>query len=230
MHGAGVGFNSIHKFGFNADVDAAEDIWDGGGTYSWPAAAAATTIVSTDAADTSDGTGARTVKVYGLDSNYLEISETVTLNGTTAVTLSNQYLRCHRAKILTTGTGGVNAGDLQIKHAATVIAQISAGYGQTLMAIYTVPADFNYAELAQWYNTVGRTITSIATMQLLMRPYGGGWQTKEIVEVSDTASQFIYNYPVWQRVEPKTDIRVRCSAVTAANTVIGGGFDLVLFR
>jgi hypothetical protein len=42
-----------------------------------------------------------------------------------------------------TDTGSTNAGDIDIEAAAaggTVVARITEGHGQTLMAVYTVPA------------------------------------------------------------------------------------------
>lgn len=222
--------DSIHKFGYNTDVDAAEDIWDGGGDYPWPSAAATTTIESSDTSDTSAGTGARTVKVYGLDANYLQISETVTLNGTSQVTLANDYLRLHRAKVLTAGSNGINAGNLLLKHGATTIAQISADRGQTLMAIFTIANDVSHAEIAQWYATAGRDKTSVTQMALMMREYGGAWQTKELIDVTDTSPALIYTYPFWQTVPARTDIRVRALSVSVADVAIGAGFDLAIFH
>lgn len=223
------GMTLLHKFGYNADVDAAEDIWDGGGDYPWPAAAAATTVVSSAAADAAAGTGARTVKIIGLDANYLEVSETATLDGVTPVALSTAFLRVHRCQVLTAGSGGVNAGDIQIKHSSTVIAQISTGYGQTLMAVYTVPADFEQAGLISWYVSVGKTLSVVATTALLMRAPGGAWQTKELIEVSNNGD-FQYHFDVWPDVAPKTDLRVRVVAISAQNTKVAAGFDIAQYN
>ena len=69
------------KFGKNPDVGNTEEtIWDAGGLYSWQSAAESLEILSSEVADAAAGTGARTVTVKGLDSNYELLSETVTLN------------------------------------------------------------------------------------------------------------------------------------------------------
>ena len=76
-------------FGFNDAVgSSAETIWSVGGTYTFPSTATALTVVSSSANDDGNpvGTGARTVTIEGLDANYLPVSETVTMNGTTDVT------------------------------------------------------------------------------------------------------------------------------------------------
>jgi len=93
----------IHKFGRNTDSDTGDDIWDGSAAYPFPAAAATTTVASGDANDTSDGTGARTIDVMGLDANYASVTESVTMNGTSNVTLSTSFLRVFRAYVTTVG-------------------------------------------------------------------------------------------------------------------------------
>lgn len=227
----------INKFGTNMDVDAAEDIWDGGGTYAWPAAAAVTTIVSSSTDDDGDpaGTGAQTVKVYGLNSDWLMMDETVTMNGTSAVTLSNQYLRVFRAHTVAVGSGEVNAGNIQVKHGATVLAQISAGKGQTLMALYTIPADFVQAEIRKWYASIAVKISTGAEMELMTRQSDGGWRVREVMGITENSAG------VWEPgdagegekirgiiVPAKTDIRVRAASVASVNTVIASGFQIKL--
>jgi len=61
--------------------DIEEEIWDVGGSYTFPLSADTLAISSDDENDTSAGTGARTVLVKGLNSSFVEISETITLNG-----------------------------------------------------------------------------------------------------------------------------------------------------
>lgn len=217
----------VHKFGHNSDIDiaSAEDIWDGGGDYPWPSAAAETSIASSSANDTAAGTGARTVRVYGLDSNYLQIQEDVTLNGTTNVVLTNQYLRVFRAKTLTAGTVQTNDGDIQVKHASTVLAQITSGYGQTLMAVYTVPVDY-LAHLQEWYITFGKSKSAYGTMSIDVRPFGGAWQTKGLISVSEASANFIRAYRKPLVIEAKSDIRMRARNVSANDCEVSGAFDL----
>ena len=109
----------VNKFGRTPDMDAAdsnEDVWDGTGAYPHIAAAAAMTISSSSTDDDGApvGTGALTVRVIGLDTNWLEVSQDVTLNGQTGVALPTSLIRVYRAYVLTVGTGGVNAGDICI--------------------------------------------------------------------------------------------------------------------
>lgn len=98
----------IEKFGRNQDVDSSanETVWAAGGLYTFASGAEDLEILSDDANDTAAGTGARTVRIVGLDANYNEFIDTYTLNGTTAVAMNQrQYLRVHRCVVVSAGTG-----------------------------------------------------------------------------------------------------------------------------
>ena len=196
----------VNKFGRNIDADTGDDVWDAGGAYPFPSAAAATTVESSSVADTLLGTGARTVEIQGLDANYEFISETAELDGTTPVTLANEYLRVYRAKVLTAGTGENNAGNIDIKHGATVLARISANYGQTLMAIYTTRAG-HYGWINRWRAVADGN--SAAKIAIQTRNAGGAWQTKDVAILTTSSSTFDVEYQFFKKVPEKTDLRVR---------------------
>lgn len=143
-YGAVPGYRRVTALGNNPGIDTGttpEDIWAGGGLYPWKTAAGPMEVFSANAADTSAGTGARTVLVSGLDANHVEISETATLNGAT-VALVNQYLRINSARVVSAGSGERNAGDISVRDAGagTVRAIIPATYSLTRSSAYTVPA------------------------------------------------------------------------------------------
>jgi len=231
--------DQINKFGEIPDFDAAntnEDVWDYTGAYPFPAAAATTTIVSDSAeddtvkADTNPGTGAWTVQVIGLDTNYLLTTEVATLNGAGAVTLDNEYLRVFRVKVLTSGSGETNAGNIDVKHGATVIARIQTALGQTLMAIYTVPANYQHMHLQRWYAAMTGNVNGSAVVSLQVREYGGSWQTKMRTNIA-LAQSWLYDYGELTPTFPaKADIRVRVNSASVNNSVIAAGFDGHLHR
>jgi hypothetical protein len=79
----------VHKFGFNSSIDTnLATVWLQGGLYSYLSSASTLYISSSSTADTGAGTGARTVTVSGLDNNYDQKVETVTLNGQSGVELN----------------------------------------------------------------------------------------------------------------------------------------------
>ena len=141
-----------NKFGFNSDIDiGTETIWSAGGTFSRMTSADTFDVVSTSANDTSAGTGARTLTIYGLDESYEEITEVVTLNGTTPVVTTNQWFGVNRMVITTVGSGGTNAGVLTAKvttGGTNTQAHIPIGLGSSQQAIFFVPN--NHTALMDW--------------------------------------------------------------------------------
>lgn len=205
-------YTFISKFGASPEIDDDElrTVWDVPDTlYPWPTSAQTTTIVSSSANDTSSGTGARTVEVQGLNSSYVFISETITLNGTSSVTLSNQYLRVFRAKVLTAGSTGWNEGDIDIQHGSTVIARITIQINQTLMALYTMPANTT-GYLYEWHSEVGPKVGSdadkVGRSYLQIRQLNSVFQTKDYRYHDSNGAQIDQKYQCPLVIAEKSDI------------------------
>ena len=117
------------------------DVWDAGGVMDFPTSAETWEIVSDSANDTSAGTGARTVLITSLDDNYDEQTEVATLNGTTAVTLTNSYFRPRSAVVATVGSNGVNVGNITIRVSSggNTRLYIPADEGATNSSHFTIP-------------------------------------------------------------------------------------------
>ena len=227
----------VNKFGRNSDVDTGtvpEDIWDGGRVWVPPTTARIHDIASTSIADTAAGTGARTIRVYGLTSwSTEEVSEDVTLNGTTNVPTSNSYVIVHRMQCLTFGSGGTNAGDITAtaQTDATVTAQITTGYGQTLMAIYGVPSTQAFYT-SQWYidmNAVAAAANG-ASLDLLVNDRAdqsdSGFVVKHHLGLYGSGSSHISHpfIPPFKITGPAI-IKAQCDVVDANNTDLSAGFD-----
>jgi hypothetical protein len=72
-------------------------------------------VVSSSTADASpSGTGARTIRIVGLDAAGAFQTAVVTLNGQTIVTTTTIWTDVWAADVITTGTGRANAGDIYI--------------------------------------------------------------------------------------------------------------------
>lgn len=225
----GVGY--IEKFGMNVDVDSnKETIWDAGGIYQYLTTAETVAITSTSGADSTAGTGARTVEIQGLDADHNLVYETLTVGGGAG---TQEFLRIFRAKVLTAGSSGVNEGTVSITSNSTskVLAQIgidgsgsnAAGRGQTFMTLYTVPAG-KTAYLTQWTVGCGKQNTD-AVATFLARPDGGAWNAKDIITVSATTYAKDYKIPL--KFDEKTDIEVRAYSTTN-NSLVSSTFNLIL--
>lgn len=94
-------------------------------------------IVSTSVNDTSAGTGARTILITYLSTDMSTYkTDTVTLNGTTAVnTNATDIALIERMVVATNGSGGGNAGTINLltglAGAGSIWGSISTGDGQT---------------------------------------------------------------------------------------------------
>lgn len=144
-------------------------------TYNAQTTAAQRSLVSTSANDSSAGTGARQVTIYYLDATGAGPSltqpfytETVTLNGLTAVNTTNTNI-CFIEKIIVTsvGSNGSNVGTITLftgtGGTGTAIGSIGTGNvvtGQgdnfTLWAHHYVPKNFT----TDVYATVGGVVAS----------------------------------------------------------------------
>jgi len=134
-----ISYHSVRNiFGFATGIGTSFTTpWELANTNSLPLISSASQldIASSDAADTS-----QIIKVVGLDADYNEISENISLNGTTVVTTTNSYKAIND---LITISGNC-AGNVTAKIGATVYAQITAGAGRNQAAIFTVPAGHSF--------------------------------------------------------------------------------------
>ena len=219
-HPLGQGNSHIHKFGSNlALAGTSESIWSAGGLYPWASLATAQTIyaISTEAADTG------TLEIQGLDENYALQTTTVTLTGLTAVdTGATTFLRIFRMQYT-----GSNAGTITARVTSgtgTVVAQIDPEVAQTLMAVYTVPAQTTAFMLAY---TVGTGKGDDAHLKMFARELGGAFQIKN--EMKSYQSTTTQNFQIPLRFEEKTDIDFRATTSNANSDCIVN-FDLVLVK
>jgi hypothetical protein len=223
-----VGASAVNKFGTNLDVGITEEtIWTNGGNIPWPTAAFTAYIVSSDAADASAGTGARTVTVSGLDADYKVKTASVTLNGTSAVAISGTWLRINRAFVTSSGTGGGAAGTITIQDvgATVVYANLSAS-NQTQIAAYTVPAGHTLYLDQITFTAAVSTGANSATVKLSTRDFDSNtFRTRYIADLQSGELINSLQYPL--ALPEKTDIEAR-AVMSAGTASISAFFEGVL--
>lgn len=219
----------LYKFGFNSDVGSAaeETVWDHGGLYSYLGAATTLQISSSSTDDTGAGSGLQTVTVYGLDGDYNEINETVTLTGQTQAPTANQYLRVFRMVGETAGAGAKNAGDIYagtgtatLGVPANVYARISPGFNQTLMALWTVPANKWFYLESGMATTASANAARTCDVRFYARPENKIFQLKNRIVLRQNSlvtGQPLLVFP------PKTDLEVR--AIGSAEVDVSAAFS-----
>ena len=128
----------INLFAFNGSITTAFiPVWENATTYSFPASAVNMTVVSTSA---SDDTNCK-VAISGLNSVWAPITEVVTLNGTNAVTTSNEFLRINSMALTQPGTNQLgNVGTITANHTNVIYGQINPTISRSQVSWYSVPA------------------------------------------------------------------------------------------
>jgi hypothetical protein len=145
------GSTTFNQWGYNSDIDVGtETVWSNGGTFTRMTTARTLSIVSTSANDTSAGTGAQSIVIYGVDANWKSQTVVVTLNGLTPVVTAEEWMGVNRIAIYLAGSGGVNAGTITATATTdlTVQCQIPVGVGASQQAIYFVQE--NHQALMDW--------------------------------------------------------------------------------
>jgi hypothetical protein len=226
------GVGQINKFGANDAIAAGteEDIWDGGGTYSFPSTPDITHIhaLVDAAADRS-----AVIEVQGLDTLWAPVTQTKALDGTnstTLVALDTALKRVFRMRVndnvtLSQNVEATNAGD------TTQYALMQAGNNQTLMAIYTVPAG-KTAYITNYYwsvteSTGKQPISTEFRVWFADRANDYNFQLKHAtgVPLAGPGDKHLFN-PYLVATE-KTDIKMTAAPVGEIGDV-HGGFDVIL--
>jgi len=230
------GLSILTKFGRNPEIDiddGFEDVWNGGGTYTGFNATAAETVevFSASADDTSAGTGARTLRLIGLDASFNEQTEDAILNGLTPVDTVNQYLRIDRAIVLTAGSGATNAGELIIRQKTTtanVFCQLPTGINQTLICCYTVPAG-KTAYLLSGFVALAKKGNQSSEVKLLSRSVGGVFTVIQWQAVSSNGSSYmpLTNVMPGAALSAGTDVKVSANTDTN-NTGMSAQLEFLL--
>lgn len=136
------GRSNVTVFGYVASVTSVSlpvNIWDGNTLRNIAFANESLQVRSDSANDTAAGTGARTVLIVGLDSNYTEVIQVITLNGVTPVAVPTQIMRRNVFIVLSAGSGRVNAGNIILETTGAALRdKISTGKSIQRSAHYTV--------------------------------------------------------------------------------------------
>jgi hypothetical protein len=220
----------IHKFGSNPElkqqsvsISSPETIWDGSFNYIFPSDnGEALKVSSTDNSDNQE------IVIIGLDENFIEKTWTGSLAGQTHVDLDGLWTRVYRMynndSVSLSGDAEVNNSDL-----SKCYAKMLDGNNQTLMALYTIPADkigylTRYSLSAQ--NTSSAS-TIHFTSQIRTREFGKVFRTREIVSFGTSHdTERILQFPT--PLPPKTDIIFQVVSSDGNNGAVNADFDIAL--
>lgn len=215
----------MYKFGENETTGTSYELT---APFSWTQMSSADTmdVVSDSANDTSAGTGARSIKITGLDGNYNEIEETVTMNGTTSVTTTNTFIIIHRAIPKTAGSSETNDGNITITDTTggTTQALIDATQHSTIQGFSMVPRGY-HAVLIRWEINAGKG--DDFKFHIMAKPFGEAFYELKSVYIYQGNITYDFNgtlvFP--EKTTFKTEART-----TAGSRPSNGGYTYLLIE
>lgn len=215
------GYSYINKFGYrtNTGGTSAYHSVTSQGAYTFPTTASTAAVTSSNTGEDNGGT----VLVTGLDANYNEVEETITIGQTGSVS----FFRINRARMVEAGAGNnVNEGNISITVGGQTAGYIPAEFGQTNQAVYTVPAGHN-AYVFQIDGGVDEKekpqhLRLMATDNTVTNP-----SRRSIMYFVFETSYANHNMTVPIEVTEKTDLILEMSSPDGS-VEMSGGFDLVL--
>jgi hypothetical protein len=221
--------NQVILGGYVSSGNASDDVWVGDGTYPFQSAAVTTYASSSSASDAAAGTGCRTILVEGVAGTTLAYqSETVTMNGTANVALTNTYQGINKVTCATSGSGETNAGTILVGAANTALANMPANYGTNQAAVYYVPSD-KKSWLLSWGFSVGNSTAASASVQLQMKENGKAWRVIDTVNASEAAGRAESFYGKAIELPPKAQVKLKILGVgdlEAAGTKVSGSLEI----
>jgi len=193
VRGNVTGFAAREVVGVNSAVGETEDIWNAAGTVATITQVSTAALLYVSSTSALDDT-AHKVTITGLDSNYDEISEVVTMNGQTAVATSQAFLRVNSVTI-----DVVPAGVVYVYYTCAVVAgvpqtaskvqsRIEIATYQAYNAIYTVPRNKILYLTSLRYASTGSTTTNDVVVSIIRKVYGGSNETVKVIKYTDLGS------------------------------------------
>lgn len=194
-------------------------LWDvNDAVYPWSAWDAAGTI-SVTRASASDAD--KNVIITGLDADYNEFTETITLTAASGNTSVNSFKRIESVRM---NGASANVGVITVLKGATTVARIVAGVGQSLMGTYTVPAGYT-AYLHQGVMTIQNGADATGTFYY--RVPNDRFMVGHTFEVASSEYHYAFTCPF--ALPEKSDLDVRAT-VRTNNAIITAAYDLTLIK
>ena len=219
------GASQIHKFGAtpSQSVNTTATLWDKEDTlYPWSAFDTAGVLVVGQVGANDNG---KELTIQGLDDNWNLASETFTLSSAGTVTGTQIFKRVYRGFISTSTT---NETEINVTRGGTEVLRILADAGQTLMAVYTVPAGYT-GYLYHGNASAQGTAHGTGYMYVRYNSIATVFRVGHSFEVVGNGGEYEYDFSFPQEMPEKTDIDVRLTT-RSNNGRFTAAFDLLLIK
>ena len=200
-----------------------ETVWNVGGirhniTYN---TATTVTVVSDSANDTnSGGSGAKRVKIRGINGDGDRVEENLNLNGTAAVTSVNSYLSVDKVSV---NKGTENDGTIDIKDGSNIVQQISPGDGESMAPNWYCPKN------ARSYLTsflVGASEPALVSIWARKASTNNPWQKKLEVVVKNSVTTYQLPNPI--QLDELFEFEFRAKRLGSTDSAVSIDFQVIL--
>jgi hypothetical protein len=219
------GASQIHKFGAtpSQSTNTTATIWDKENTlYPWSAFDTPGVLVGAQVGADDNG---KVITIVGLDSNWDLIEEDFILSSAGTVTGTKTFKRVFRGYVK---TGATNVGQINFSRGGTEVLRITAGLGQTLMAIYTVPNGYT-GYLYQGVCSAQSLADATGFMMIRYNTIGQAFRVGHTFEVSGSGGEYVYKFTFPQELPQHSDIDVRLTT-RSNNGRYTAAFDMLLIK
>ena len=209
-----------------------DDLTAGTSAISYPTSNKYPVIASDDSSDVSGGTGIQSVHVHGLTSAYEEIAETVILNGTTAVTLTNKLLRINSLHSKDVGSSGHARGAITLlsSDSGNQVGCITSGTNEMFQAHFTIPAN-NIGYIMSWQASGA----GLKPLRLMLKATveiseernwtSAVFHTQDMMVVESGGLHTIFQQPLY--LPTKTDVKIVADVIGTGSATVAGSFELI---
>jgi hypothetical protein len=200
--------------GYNPATSAGDAVWSGGTAYPWSSLVTSQTLYLKSSTNNATDRS-MPILIDGLDANYVEQTEVVTLNASdsrTAVASTKQFLRIHN---VTCDGANTNVGDITMhvtSGTGTVVSKMSAGRGSARASVYTIPAGYT-----GYLFKFDASSTAATVVNFMRRTFNKAFTVLHVAIVDN--STYIYEFPFPIVLSEKTDMYTTIEAGSGKTAV-----------
>jgi hypothetical protein len=174
------------------------------------------------------------VYIEGVNGDYATVSETITLNGQTAVNTTHSYLYVNSFYVVTAGSGAENAGNINAGTGvvtagvpAVLYDIIAAGFNSRTTGHYCVPAGYT-AYMVQGLFSAGQASGTTAVTGFLKQGAPDGLlRVGAVTTVNNSATDYLFETPY---MIPEKNCIGATAIGAASNNAVSSYFNIILIK
>jgi hypothetical protein len=232
------GFDDRHISGRRTipSIGTTAHIWPGTASLMpFPTVAAPLVLSSSSVNDTAAGTGAQSVLVVGIGSDWSTVVEVVAMDGTDSVQTSADLLRVNAVRVNASGTLNHNEGLISGTIGGAEVTAVLAARSRAESAAFTTSSDVNFYITNYFFDINSGTAGGFepnAIFSLFKRENAdmasSTWIAEQVFGSTLGGGPWLHPFRPVFKIGPKTDVAVQISNTNVTNIVASAGFDGIL--